>query len=406
MSEKSYDDELKEAFALLREHGSVTHAAEAAGVPRHTLSNRVVQAVIRGYAEPTAKEVTRLHRERAELKRQLREANTEELSTDSVREQIMGMAAVPPDPPDWLLDRGGGAKSGPGIPVTIWSDWHLGEAVDGAEIGNVNRFNMEVGEERVCRLVERTIDLCFEHMTNPRYPGIVVCLGGDLVSGEIHPELEQTNEPGLFQSVLRCRDILIWALESIAEEFGHVFVPCVAGNHGRNTHKIQHKKFVYRNADWLICTLVERYFREKDDDRVRFMIPANNEAYFEVAGQRFLLLHGHDLGVRGGDGMIGSLGPIRRGEIKVGRQQAQMGRHFDTLLIGHWHQYLPLPSVVVNGSLVGYSEFAKNSRFTAESPKQALFFVHARRGVTARWPVLLEDAPPPANQDWVRWSAA
>lgn len=39
-------------------------------------------------------------------------------------------------------------------------------------------------------------------MVNPDYPGIVVALAGDMVSGDIHQELKETNEVPTIASVV------------------------------------------------------------------------------------------------------------------------------------------------------------------------------------------------------------
>ena len=53
--------------------------------------------------------------------------------------------------------------------------------------------------QRAKRLVENTIDLLMNHMVNPKYPGVVINLGGDMVSGDIHEELSATNEKEMMQ---------------------------------------------------------------------------------------------------------------------------------------------------------------------------------------------------------------
>jgi hypothetical protein len=52
-----------------------------------------------------------------------------------------------------------------------------------------------------------------------------------------------------------------------------------------------------------------------------------------------------------------------------------------------------LPWGFVNGSLPGLSEYARDGRFIAKPPLQLLTFIHPRHGITARWPILLEDRP-------------
>lgn len=135
------------------------------------------------------------------------------------------------------------------------------------------------------------------------------------------------------------------------------------------------------------------------------MIPSEADAYFQVYGTRFLLTHGDSLGVKGGDGIIGALGPVARGVVKVGTSERQIGRDFDYMLMCHYHQLLWLPNVIVNGCVKGYDEYARlGLRVPYSPPAQALFFVHPEHGITARWPVYLEPRRVSAQSKvWVSW---
>ena len=64
---------------------------------------------------------------------------------------------------------------------------------------------------------------------------------------------------------------------------------------------------------------------------------------------------------------------------------------FDVLMMGHWHQYMNLGNVVVNGSLKGFDEYARTQRFSFERPRQALFIVHPEHGVTFSVPVYADN---------------
>jgi len=217
-----------------------------------------------------------------------------------------------------------------------------------------------------------------------------VGLGGDMISGDIHEELLATNDRTPFQAVNDLTDLLIAGLTRMADAFGKVYVPCVVGNHGRGTRKPRMKGRIFTSFEWNIYCALERYFR--NDPRITFHIPEETDAYFSVYGHRFLLTHGDSLGVRGGDGIIGALGPIMRGSLKVARSESQINREFDTILMGHWHQYITLPGLVVNNSLKGYDEFARLAlRAPYSRPSQALWFVHPKHGITAHWQVYLEE---------------
>jgi hypothetical protein len=151
---------------------------------------------------------------------------------------------------------------------------------------------------------------------------------------------------------------------------------------------------------------LERHFQ--NDDRFHFQIPNETDYNFAVQGHRFTLTHGDTLGVKGGDGIIGVIGPIARGTTKLGRSEAQIGRDFDTLLMGHYHTYLPRSDavpVVANGSLIGYNEYARLAlRVPYSRPSQALWFMHEKHGFTASWPVYLDELPRLKKKSpWVSW---
>jgi hypothetical protein len=144
--------------------------------------------------------------------------------------------------------------------------------------------------------------------------------------------------------------------------------------------------------------------RLRDDGRITWQIPASGDALFQVAGTRFLALHGHELGVKGGDGLIGALGPIMRGAIKTGRAERSLGRDFDVLLLGHFHQpiWQPRSGIVVNGTLKGFDEYSRMQRYSFAPPTQSLFFVHPRFGPNLPFNVFCDE---PAVREQVKFVA-
>lgn len=339
------------------------------------------------------------------LEAELRGLTRISLSADQIREEVYGLSRVLPEPPKWMLAAAKNVKT-PGVPMTIWSDWHWGENVNPQEVGGVNEYSHAVAISRVRDLVKRTVMLAKHHMVRPTYPGIVVCLGGDMITGAIHEELALTNWGTVQEQFLQVQEALIWSLGQMAIAFGKVFVPCVVGNHGRNTIKSHMKGRVFQNYEWNLYQQLERHFRK--DKRIQFLVPNETDAYFSVYDHRFLLTHGDTLGVKGGDGIIGALGPIARGTFKVGRSEAQIGRDFDTILMGHYHTYIPRGDAVpaiVNGSLIGYNEYARlGLRAPYSRPSQALWFVHPDHGITAQWQIYLDDKRK-SNEGaaWVSW---
>jgi hypothetical protein len=326
------------------------------------------------------------------LEAALKAAHRQAIDDDKVAEILDFVKAKPVDPPNWLI-RPKNTPEKPEVPVTIWSDWHAGETVSKAEVNGANEFNLAICEERIRRLVERTVRLTDKH--NGTYPGLVLNLLGDFVSGGLHPELLVTDEIEVLEAMLWVKDILAWAVGEMVDRFGQLYIPCASGNHGRQTKKPEFKRYIHKNFDTIIYKLLERHFR--DDKRIRFDIRESNEVLYRVFNKRFLAMHGDMLGVKGGDGIIGALGPISRGEVKVRGSSASIGRDYDVLLMGHWHQSLWLPRVIVANTLKGYDEFAKLFlRAPVSVPSQPLFFVHPRYGITSRWEIYLSDPQSPA----------
>lgn len=392
MADHLSDAELVSRMILARDLGNAKAAAQL-GINVRNLQTSLSTGKARGLSSESkvvdelgkAKQtITQL---RAEIAGLYRVAETEE----TVRKRIYNLSNLEVDPPVWTQRRPKSIKN-PGVPMTIWSDWHWGETVSATEVGGVNAFNLAIGRERVRRLVDTTISLAKDHMVRPSYPGIVVCLGGDMITGDIHEELAVTNWGTTQEQFLQVQEELTTALAHMADAFGRVFVPCVVGNHGRGTLRPRFKQRVLTSYEWNLYNQLERTFRK--DKRFRFMIPGETDAFFSVYGHRFMLTHGDTMGVKGGDGIIGALGPITRGAIKVGRSEAQIGRDFDTLIIGHWHTYLgpnDCTSVIVNGALKGYDEFARLAlRARYSRPTQAMWFVHPDHGITASWPIYLD----------------
>lgn len=319
----------------------------------------------------------------------------------TVRENIYKIAAYDPEPPEWTVREGrAGAR---GVPATIWSDWHYGEVV---RMPGINNYDKTVAKRRIKRLAETTVDLAVNHMGRAKitYPGCIVALGGDMLGGDIHEELMKTNDRTTQQAIEDLTDLIAGALELMATTFGKLYVPCVVGNHGRSTKKMQMKERVFTSHEWNVyCNLARHFKRSK---HVQFSIPETADHLFNIFGHRYLLTHGDSLGTKGGDGIIGALGPIMRGNLKTHRSEAQLGRDYDTLLIGHWHQYITLPGLIVNNSLKGYDEYAHLTlRAPHSRPSQALWFTHPQHGLTAHWQVYLEEqlTPITAAMPWVQW---
>lgn len=332
------------------------------------------------------------------LETELRTAN-EQIGIEEAIKGLLGTASQrldALDPPAWIFDAPTELDA-PGVPMLFLSDLHWGEVVDPAQINGVNKFNVSIAQERLQRTIKTTMRLLHLLDHQKRYPGIVVALGGDMISGNIHDELMATNEINTMPTVLDLYEHLVSALKTLADEYGKVFVPCVSGNHGRDTKKTWSKDRNATSFDWLLYQFLARHFA--GDDRFSFYVPAGSDALFRIHNTRFLLTHGDQF--KAGDSIIGPLGPLTRGAQKKQARNQAVDQEFDVMMCGHWHQLIFLSYLLVNGSLKGYDEYAAQGNFRFEPPQQALITVHPDYGINWRMPVLCEKPVKRKKAPWV-----
>ena len=392
--------EAVDAFA--RAGGVKLLAASALKMPKTTFEGRL-NAALRAGIKPSPgltdyNNTDDLSRQVKMLSAELATAKDRVLTESVIRDHIIELVgdASKTETPSWAFDELRNS-SAPGVPTLFCSDWHCGEVVHKSQLGGVNTYNIKVFRERVRALVQSAIHLL--RILSPKldYPGIVLPLGGDMCSGNIHDELTATNELNSMPTVLELFATLKWVITVLVNTFGKVFVTCVTGNHGRDTNKIWSKDRHATSFDWLLYSLLAKHF--EDDKRITFQIPDGPDAYYRIYDHRYLLTHGDQF--RGGDGLIGCLGPIIRGDHKKRSRNAQIDMAYDTMLIGHWHQYIHHSRVIVNGSLKGYDEYAYNNNFGFEVPQQALWITHPKYGQTYRMPVQVDRKSKPIKTQWV-----
>lgn len=337
-----------------------------------------------------------------ELRQKLAGYDREFADHKFIKERLFALKESTITQPEWLVRRPKSIKS-PGIPCMMWSDWHWAEVIDPAQINGVNAYNLEIAHKRARALVERTIQLLRNYMVSPNYDGVAICLGGDMLSGNIHEELVNTNAMPIMAAVVDLWGVLEWAIKTMADEFGKVAIFCVTGNHGRSTHKVPSKDRAFTSFDWLVYAHLQHAF--KDDKRVSIIAPNGSDILFAVFDHKFILTHGDQF--RGGDGMIGHIGPVTRGQKKKQSRNAEIGQEFDTMIHGHFHTYSPGDRVIGNGSLCGYNEYAASGNFAYEAPRQALWVVHPEHGITYHIPVYV-DAPKGKHEpaQWISWLEA
>lgn len=324
-----------------------------------------------------------------ELQKKLNEAARQLNAREDIRATWFGLSD-PIQPHTFSLKGLNKSASKRGeIPVLLTSDFQWGEVIKLNEMGGLNAFNSQIASDRYRRLIERTIDMVKNHHAGAPAPAFYYLRGGDALSGGIHEELADTDDQTPITAAIDLIKHEQWGIQKIHDELGvPVVVISVSGNHDRITKKPRTKGYTSHSFDTFISYALEAHFAGNKD--ITFLTPTEPDALFRVYDHQFLLTHGDQIGSSGGQGFIGPAATITRGMKKTVDYYASIGAHIDTMLVGHFHTYLELEYGYANGSLPGYSEYARGRmRARPKPPLQLLLHVHPTRGITSARKILV-----------------
>ena len=285
-------------------------------------------------------------------------------------------------PPRWLAPPKS-PKGHRGTACFVLTDTHFGEAVSPEEVDGLNAYDDEIATKRLKLWTEKCIRMTRDYVSGVDFDGAVLFIGGDIFSGTIHDELVETNTETLYASVVRWLDPLEAAINALADHYQWLHVASVVGNHGRRTRKPRAKQRAHDSIEWLFYKVLSREHR--GNKRITWQIPDAADCLVQVYDNRFLLTHGDQF--RGGSGISGALAPLMLGSHRKTRRALSTGRIYDTLVMGHWHQQLTLPGIIVSGSMKGFDEYAYVSNFPYEEPQQAFWVSTPERAVTLSAPI-------------------
>lgn len=282
------------------------------------------------------------------------------------------------------------------MPYLLTSDFQVGEVVRKEETEHGYGYDVDTFKRRYRRMVETSIYLARQHVgPGWTYPGFIYARGGDPISGGIHKELLETDSMTAPEAARVCAEVEVEGIATLAKEFGKVMVPCVGhSNHSRITFKPQSKRARANSYDMLIDLMIMDKLNAmpKVKNRVQFQLTESPDVYFPIYDHLVLLTHGDNIGSRGGQGFIGPVATMIRGWQRVIMEQLAIGRRVDSVHNGHFHTPCDLGWGVGNGSMPGYSEYAKSFRLRPSPPQQRLAFYHPRRGVVDIKPLILTEA--------------
>lgn len=336
-------------------------------------------------------ELVQAEQANAKLKREVdaykAQIKTYEKEMDVLRKQVGisdYLASSPIVAPKWAAPKK--SKNAPrGTVLFMLSDLHLDEVVRPEEMQGVNAFNRDIAMLRLEKAATQVPVLAKQFLNSYQYDGCVLILGGDIFSGLIHDEFVETNEAPMLASLDWWIDPIAGVIDLLVEEFGKLLVVGVFGNHGRTSPHKRYKGAAQNNFDWFLYRQLERHYQA--DSRITWNVPEAPDAYFELYGHKHLVTHGNQ--ANGGSGISGILTPISLLDHRKRKRDASIPTlgASSHMWLGHFHQYLPMGQVTINGSLKGYDDFAWAHNFPFEDPQQAFAVITPEHNVTWQTPI-------------------
>jgi predicted phosphodiesterase len=326
-------------------------------------------------------ELARLRSEVASLKGRYKAALAQ---IDRERERadaIAGLAGIKAKPakPGRLTKSGKGAAT----VIVALSDWHVEERVDPATVNGLNDYDLDVADRRIAELAERFAVLLEHQRQLVKVPRVVVWLGGDFLSGHIHPDTAELAQLPPLSAIRWAGERIRGFIDMVADMTPEVIVATNSGNHGRSTEKLRVGTELDHSFEQHMYLTMAGQEAKKN---VRWQVGEGYLNVVDLDGFRVRFHHGHAVSYGGGVGGI---------TIPTNKAIAAWDRidRADLTVFGHWHQFswLRAGRYVSNGSLIGHSAYATKIKASYEPPCQAFVVVdHERREVTDAKPIFTD----------------
>lgn len=259
------------------------------------------------------------------------------------------------------------------VACALASDWHIEEPVNPEAVHGLNCYDLDVARARAQNYFQNLLKLANIFAREQRIKVIDIKALGDFFSGWIHEEL-----------IANC----LLAPGDAASEFASIFSSgiqylldnsdfrvegvMIPGNHGRLTKQLHLGNPVGTSLESMAYRAIAAKF--EDNPRVNLHVAKHAvvlKKYFENFVER--AMHGYEVKYNGGVG--GLTIPLNK---KIAKWDT--GRRVNLTVLGHFHQKFDGGNFLVNGSLIGYNEFAQVIGAQYEPPQQVFYLIDARGG--------------------------
>lgn len=263
--------------------------------------------------------------------------------------------------------------------LAVISDAHYPEVVDPAQTFGL-RYDPDICRRRMEYLRDKIIR--YGDLRRTAYPvrKLTVNVNGDMISGDIHEELEVTNAQPTSESMVKMAYMLYDFGQAMRESFEQVEFIVMPGNHPRLTKKPRFKQ-KWNNWEWVMGMFLQALAGKT----FVVTVPKDLVYQFNIFGQRVGVTHGDGQKVQAYAGIPWYGMEKRRTKLQALLKQLKAPQ-LDLLVYGHFHQLIFEEgqgcSLLINGSIKGGDEFTTGAMYAAQSPVQALLTFHPRHGIT------------------------
>lgn len=169
--------------------------------------------------------------------------------------------------------------------------------------------------------------------------------------------------------------------------FPKIEIDGVLGNHGRLYKKKRYKRH-YQNWDYIFYQFLGMFL--SSNPQINWRWAKSPFLVKKIYNWEFLTLHGDDIQSWMGIPWYG----IERAMWKLGDLLQSKGHNINYRLLGHFHNTGELDritgEILINGSMIGGTEFSLGRMFTFNRPTQVFFGINSKIGLTWRFPLRLD----------------
>lgn len=256
--------------------------------------------------------------------------------------------------------------------VVLASDWHVEQLVDGRKLAYPNNYNLAIAKARAEEFFQATVKLLKKEKAHQKIDTLVLAMLGDFITGNIHLSSLPSLQLGVAESCFLVEELFIRGIQYILDNTDvKIICPTACGNHSRITEKVWLSSEQDNSVETIIYYHIKEHF--KNEKRFELIMPYGPDTFLDIYGMTIAFCHGH-IGYRYQGGVGGLYVPIRRKIMsKFNKRQIYL------VCMGHFHTYIQDSMFLVNGSQIGYDDYANAYGLDYDIPKQTFFLIDRKR---------------------------